>query len=698
MLNENDESNLIFQTIFEQAPIGIVITYHNAPVRNCYSMRINPMLEYITGRTKEEIQHLGWERITHPEDVDKDLELYQKMERGEIGSYSIEKRYVKPDHTIVWAHIIIAPLYHKDHIIHSHICLVQDITERKQVEEALRESERSKSVLLSNLPGMAYRCNNDKDWTIQFVSDGCKELTGYQAESLIHNKELSFNDLIVDEYRDIIWDKWQTTLVSKQTFEYEYEIVTSSKQRKWILEMGQGVYNDQGDIDALEGIIIDITDRKEQENKMKYASNHDLLTGLHNRRYFEEFISKEVEISGVRSQQAVLLLNLKKLNALNLNFGYSFSENLMKELARRLQRLTNPKFVIFQISFGRFAFYVKDYQNQEELTNLCTRIYDSMSDMQILHTVGCGIGVYEIDQFNSDAESILRNASIASERTTDHQSLNYCFFDESLKAQVIRESKIKDELLIAAFDQKDSKLYLQYQPIINLKTNQIEGFEALARMKSEELGTVPPAEFVPISEEMQLIVPIGQKVLSMAATFLKKLERIGYRSIKIYVNISAIQLLREEFLMDIMQVINLTQIDPHNLGLEVTETVFSDNYVIINQKLDNLRNLGIEISIDDFGTGYSSLARERELNVNCLKIDKYFMDKLLDLKPEEAITGDIISIAHKLGHSVVAEGVEHERQKQYLIDHQCDYMQGYLFSKPLDQEDAIALLVKTNAC
>ena len=141
-----------------------------------------------------------------------------------------------------------------------------------------------------------------------------------------------------------------------------------------------------------------------------------------------------------------------------------------------------------------------------------------------------------------------------------------------------------------------------------------------------------------------------------------------------------------------MEIINETKIKTANLCIEITESVFSNNYQDINAKLGQIKQLGIEVSIDDFGTGYSSLARERELNVSCLKIDKYFIDKLLILDSQEAITGDIISMAHKLGHRVVAEGVELEVQKQYLIEHNCDLMQGYLFSKPLPQEAAIELL------
>ena len=258
--------------------------------------------------------------------------------------------------------------------------------------------------------------------------------------------------------------------------------------------------------------------------------------------------------------------------------------------------------------------------------------------------------------------------------------------------KVFRENYIKDELFKIVMGKNNKKFYLQYQPIIDLRTNKIHGFEALARFQSKELGLVSPAEFIPIAEEMQFIVPIGLDILHMACKFIKKLELAGYDRLNVFVNVSTIQLLRDEFVSDLRALVEGIKINPRNLGIEITESIFMDNCEMVNKKLYALREMGIEISIDDFGTGYSSIYRLRELNVDCIKIDKYFIDKLLKLKTEEVITGDIISMAHKLGCTVIAEGVEHEKQKQYLIDNNCDFVQGYLFSKPLYEKEALRML------
>ena len=205
-------------------------------------------------------------------------------------------------------------------------------------------------------------------------------------------------------------------------------------------------------------------------------------------------------------------------------------------------------------------------------------------------------------------------------------------------------------------------------------------------------GLVPPLEFIPIAEKSKLIVPLGYQIIHKALQFLKRMKENGYPEVAVSINISAIQLFKIGFVQKIKQMLHEMQADPEKVVLEITESVFASNYQEMNSILGQLKAHGIKIALDDFGTGYSSLARERELNINCLKIDKFFIDKLMTIEPEKTITGDIISIGHKLGHYLVAEGVEHEKQRQYLKERHCDKIQGYLISKPLSEEDALMFL------
>lgn len=262
--------------------------------------------------------------------------------------------------------------------------------------------------------------------------------------------------------------------------------------------------------------------------------------------------------------------------------------------------------------------------------------------------------------------------------------------------QIVREEELKRELARITDDDGGGGLFLLYQPILDLKSDKICGFEALARLNSEKFGLVPPLEFIPIAEKTKLIVPIGWKIIDRALKFLRRLQTCGGESVTVSINVSVIQLLQEDFTDKLFEKVTDAQVSPDNVGIELTESIFSSSLEEINSIIKRLRMFGLQVAIDDFGTGYSSFARQRELNVSCLKIDKYFIDKLLDLDLEKALTGDIISMAHKMGHCAIAEGIEYETQKQYLREHGCDKIQGYLVSRPLSEEDALELLRKDN--
>ena len=199
--------------------------------------------------------------------------------------------------------------------------------------KALNESERSKSVLLSHLPGLAYRCNYDHDWTMQYVSNGCFNLTGYPPESLLYNRDLSYNEIISPEYRQVLWDEWERVLAARQPFKYKYEITTASGERKWVLEMGQGIYNDDGEVEALEGIVLDISDRKAIENALKYNNEHDRLTGLYNRDYLVSLLERDVRLKK-NSKKALIGINLSMVQLLTANYGFQYSQNLLKKGGR----------------------------------------------------------------------------------------------------------------------------------------------------------------------------------------------------------------------------------------------------------------------------------------------------------------------------------------------------------------------------
>lgn len=692
-----DDCGLLFDAIFKQSPVGIFISNSMEPFdsEGNNEARINPFFEKITGRTKEEILKLGWAKITHPDDLAEDMQNFKRLMAGEIRDYSMEKRYIKPDGSCIWVHMIVSSLNLSNEHDFRYICLILDITNQKLIEANLQESERSKSVLLSHLPGLAYRCKYDNEWTMQYISAGCYNLTGYPPESLLNNRDLSFYDLIVPEYNVALSKEWKRVLDMRLPFKYEYEIITANKERKWVLELGEGIFSETGEIEALEGIIIDITERKVFENTLKNSNEHDRWTGLYNRNYLEKLLESDFKNHDTK-KRVLVGINLSTVQSLTTTYGFHYTQDLIKNVVNTLSIYCTDNRQLFNTYENQFVFYIKSYKDKSELIELCKTIENALESLLSIERISGGIGVIRIDwnkTFNAD--QILKNLLIASEKAMelDDREFGFCFYDFEVETQMNREQEIIRELKKIETSENNGGLYLQYQPILDLKSNQICGFEALARLKTKKLGLVPPAEFIPIAEKTKLIIPIGIKVIHLALDFLRKLNELGYTKISISINVSVIQLLKNDFSTKLFEAINETKVYPENICLEITESVFATDYQEINNIFGYLKETGIHIAIDDFGTGYSSLARERDLNVNSLKIDKQFIDNLL-YEPEKALTDDIVSMAHKLGHSTIAEGVEYEKQKQYLLDCGCDKIQGYLISKPLDESVAFELLEK----
>lgn len=688
----------LYRSVFDQAPIGIaIVNDKNFVSQSEYgNLNINSMFGKIIGRNTQELFNIKWPEITHQEDLQADLEKFEQFQNGEIEGYSMEKRFLRPDGSSVWTNMKISPLQNGTDVQSMHLCLIEDISQRKAAEASLKESERSKSVLLSHLPGMAYRCKYDRDWTMQYVSDGCFELTGYAPESLINNRDLSYNDLITPEDSDLLWNEWKSILEKRLPFKYEYEITTAGGARKWVLELAEGIFDRQGEVEALEGLVIDISDRKEIENILRYNIDHDRWTGLYNRSYLENLLVSDAK-KGYNEKRAVLGINLSAVQQLTTTYGFYYTQAIVKKIVDALIIHCTEKRQLFNTYENRFVFYVKDYIDTNELLEFSMTIAATLDLLLNKERIGYGIGITEIGMDNElDVNILFKNLLIASEKAINNydKGLGACFYDTDMEREIIREQDIKNELAKIAAYENNGGLFLQYQPILDLKSNQICGFEALARLMTENYGLVSPLEFIPLAEKTKLILPMGRKVLLQAFCFLNKLKGKGYDKISISVNISAIQMLTDGFTNDLLKMIKEMNVCPDNIGIEITESVFSSSYEEINHILGELKDAGLHIAIDDFGTGYSTLAREQELNVDCLKIDKYFIDKLLEVHSDKAITADIISIAHKLGHYVIAEGVEHEKQKEYLLNNGCEMIQGYLVARPLDEDAAIERLEK----
>lgn len=689
--------NLIHDELTLIANIGIAIARNSINYfgDNDNNITMNKSFENIYSRDQNEICAIGLKNLTYLKDHKKELDYFVKLNNNEISSYSITKHIIKPDSSVAIIKMHVDRIASSQNQI-NHMCIVQDITDSYAIEAALVESERSKSVLLSHLPGLAYRCKYDPDWTMEFVSKGCYQLTGYYAESLLYNREISFNNLIAPEYQDLLWEEWKRVLKNHSPFRYQYQIITANGKRKWVYELGEGIFDENDTVIALEGIIIDIDDKKDFELELKRKSEFDSWTNLHNRNYLEQQISKDLS-QGFYKNKALIGINLTSIQALTPIYGYNYTQKIMKDISLSLTDLNKGNHPLY-ITYENFlAFYVKKFSVKNDINKLVTKIKEKLKNILNKERIGCGIGIYIFEKDIKDIEQIFRNVLIATEEAIsfDSLSINNVYFDVSMKNKILRENQIKNRFnMVIENKNKNNRFYLEYQPILDLKTNKICAFEALSRFESPRLGKISPLEFIPILEVSKLIIPIGEIIINNALDFINEVNAKIDKSICISINISVIQLLSENFVAGFVQKITDKCVSPKNIILELTESIFYKDFHEINNILNELQLHGIQVVIDDFGTGFSSFSRESELNVNGLKIDKLFIDKITENDTEKVVTSDIISMSHKLGHSVTAEGVEYLHQKEYLVKNNCDKLQGFLFSKSLSKQDAISLLNK----
>ncbi len=369
------EKEEVFRTIFEQAPYGISFgNIHTNIVDSNY------MFEKIVGRSREELKNMTWMAITHPDDIQLNMNQWVRFKEGEIPGFTLVKRYIRPDGTIAWANLQLTAVRFSNNEILSHICIVEDITDKIKTQLSLQESERSLSMLLSNLPGMAYRCDYDRDWTMRFVSEGCLELTGYPPESLIQSRDITFNGIINEEYRDYLWEKWIEVTRDKSVLKEEYSITTAQGEVKWVYEQAQGVYNENGEVEAIEGLIIDISKQKNREDEILYLTYHDVLTGLNNRRYYEE--SKKQIDTVDKYPLSVIVGDINGLKLINSAMGHQEGDRLIRKAAELLNMCCRPGDILCRTGGDEFSFLMPGttYEEADRIVNLIGKLCEENSE------------------------------------------------------------------------------------------------------------------------------------------------------------------------------------------------------------------------------------------------------------------------------------------------------------------------------
>lgn len=431
-------------------------------------------------------------------------------------------------------------------------------------------------------------------------------------------------------------------------------------------------------------IVLFIVYSSYKKNKqLIQLAYYDTLTNLPNLDYLKYYLEENLKKD--KSIKALILVNCINFKRINMSYGYIEGDFVIQKMADKLKQLNPKQCKIFKFNADRFIVLIENVEEMKAVQSYALDIEKMFSSNEFKPDLDVNMGIVEIEKVKQDVDDILRDVSIALDNVDNNQS--YAIFDAKMEQTLHREDVIEEELKEALRTRDHNRLYFQYQPIFSLNDHSILSFEALARLNTKHYGLVSPVEFIDIAERKHIIVPLGEYLLNEACILIKKLEELGFSHIKLAVNISGIQVMQDEFVYSVERIIKKHSINPSQLELEITESVYMQDFNSINQKLFRLKELGVSISMDDFGTGFSSFYRLKETYLDVLKIDRTFIKNIDSNLDDKHISEDIISIAHKYNLKCVAEGIENVYQLNMLKKYGCDYGQGYYLAYPLDEEE-----------
>ncbi|HEY3124221.1 MAG TPA: EAL domain-containing protein, partial [Thermoanaerobaculia bacterium] len=452
----------------------------------------------------------------------------------------------------------------------------------------------------------------------------------------------------------------------------------------WVLENANLIEGQDGKPGIIEGTIIDITERKRAEEKVKHLAFHDSLTGLPNRLLFSDRLRVGmVHANRYREKLAVLFLDIDRFKVINDSLGHSIGDELLRRIAERVGGCIRQEDTIARLGGDEFTVLLPGIAKEEDAATIANKILEAVrlpffiEHRELFITTSIGVTLYPDD--GADPETLVRNADTSMYRAKEQGRDNYQLYAPAMNTRALERLSLESRLRQAL---QNRELVVHYQPLIELATGQIRGAEALLRWQHPELGLVPPGDFISIAEASGLIVPIGQWVLRTACAQASAWQKSGY-PLSVAVNLSSRQFQQADLVFQVTEALQEANLSPASLDLEITESNAMQNAELSISALWDLKNLGLSLSMDDFGTGYSSLNYLKRFPIDRIKIDQSFVRDVTRDPDDAAIAAAIIAMAHSLKLTAVAEGVETEAQLEFLRAQKCDEMQGYLFSPPV---------------
>jgi len=566
-----------------------------------------------------------------------------------------------------------------------------DVTEKSIADAALKESEKRLKE--------AQRIAQIGSWELDLVSgkltwsDETFRLFEIDKTKLDACYE-TFLEAVHPEDRERVSQAYQNSLATREPYEITHRLRMPDGRIKWVNERCETHYDAQSKPLSSAGTVQDITERKLAEAQISQLAYHDVLTGLLNRFSLQNQLDHALAVAH-REQRAlaVIFLDLDRFKTINDTMGHAVGDALLKDVAYRLRDNVRDSDIVARLGGDEFVVALTDVDDATAAARVADKLLHALAERyrigenELHSTASIGVAFYPDD--GKDGETLMKNADTAMYHAKSQGRNNVQFFTAEMNQAAVKRLMLDHDLRVSV---ENRQFELHYQPQLDSRDGRIVGVEALVRWRHPRDGLVLPSEFIPIAEETGLILPLGAWVLDEACRQLRAWRDVGIRGLTMAVNLSAHQLHSPALLAQVVRALEKYALAGADLELEITESVAMHDPDASISQLRALRNLGVRLSIDDFGTGYSSLSYLKLLPIHTLKLDESFVRDIETDVNDVAICTATIALAHSLGLAVMAEGVETAAQRLLLASHQCDFMQGYLFSRPLPAEAALAFI------
>ncbi|ATW26064.1 putative bifunctional diguanylate cyclase/phosphodiesterase [Candidatus Formimonas warabiya] len=527
------------------------------------------------------------------------------------------------------------------------------------------------------------------DWDIagdtMYYSDRWKDMLGYGINEVEHHFDVWRTLLHPEDAGPTIQNLTDHLAGKTPYYQCEHRLKTRDGTYKWILARGKAKFNGEGKPVRMAGSHTDITERKNFENRIHHLAFYDTITNMPNRAFLQETLTRELAGNRDRNRKfALMYLDLDNFKSVNDTLGHLCGDQLLRQITAKIKEVLPDHLLFFRFGGDEFVILFPDIRNRSEAGAIAEKILQvfeqrwTLAGKQFYITASAGITVFPDD--GTDEESLLRKADTAMYRVKKSGKNTFKFYSWEMDDAFLHKVEMENELRYAL---EKEQMVVYYQPIIDAVSGRMSSMEALVRWNHPVKGLLAPYSFIDIAEETGLVVKIDQLVLKNVCRQLNEWRKRDCTLLPVAVNLSAQQFESAAFLDMLQETMGESALPPGSLEFEITEVTAIKDLEATVRTLNQLKEKGFKISLDDFGTGYSSLNYLRLLPIHTLKIDRSFIRDITDNVEKRVITETVVSLAHKMNLTVVAEGVETKEQFYFLRERHCDKMQGFFFSKAL---------------